>query len=241
MDLMRAVLLGPEGTPYHDGLFAFDFCFGSSYPAEPPKATYHSHGIRVNPNLYETGKVCLSLLATWAGKGTEVWDPKRSNMLQVLVSIQGLVLVDHPYYNEAGYEKHAGTEEGERNGGRYNEQAFLASAKTMLCVLRNPPRHFETLVRHHFEARGARILRACEAYLRGCPVGAYDGEDRGSTEPGVAPAPESAESSEAARAARRDRPPPSAGFKLALAKLVPKLRDAFERNARGGDEGEEAP
>ena len=33
-------------------------------------------------------------------------------MLQVLVSIQGLVLVDKPYYNEAGYEKQVGSEEG---------------------------------------------------------------------------------------------------------------------------------
>lgn len=56
---------------------------------------------RLNPNLYEDGKVCLSLLGTWHGKGSETWSPL-SNILQVLVSIQGLVLVKNPYYNEAG-------------------------------------------------------------------------------------------------------------------------------------------
>ena len=35
-------------------------------------------------------------------QGTEVWDPKTSSLLQVLVSIQGLILVEKPYYNEAG-------------------------------------------------------------------------------------------------------------------------------------------
>jgi ubiquitin-conjugating enzyme E2 O len=47
-----------------------------------------------------------------------------------------LVLVDKPYYNEAGYEKQVGSEEGERNTAQYNEQAFLASAKTMIYLLR---------------------------------------------------------------------------------------------------------
>lgn len=31
-----------------------------------------------------------------------MWNPETSTILQVLVSIQGLVLVPKPYYNEAG-------------------------------------------------------------------------------------------------------------------------------------------
>ena len=123
MDCLRAAMVGPEGTPYHDNLFVFDFHF-HAVPRRAPAAHYHSFGLRVNPNLYENGKVCLSLLHTWQGKGSEVWHPDRSNMLQVLVSIQGLVLVDKPYYNEAGYEKQVGSDEGERNTAQYNEQAF---------------------------------------------------------------------------------------------------------------------
>ena len=33
----------------------------------------------------------------------------------MLVSIQGLVLVPEPYYNEAGYQKQIGTMEGNHN------------------------------------------------------------------------------------------------------------------------------
>ena len=36
MDLLRAVIVGPAGTPYHDGLFFFDFQFPSNYPHIPP-------------------------------------------------------------------------------------------------------------------------------------------------------------------------------------------------------------
>ncbi len=55
----------------------------------PPIVHYHSFcSDRLNPNLYEDGKVCVSLLGTWSGKGTETWTPN-SNLLQLLVSIQG--------------------------------------------------------------------------------------------------------------------------------------------------------
>ena len=105
MDLIHAVMVGASGTPYQDGLFFFDLQLPPSYPAVPPLVYYHSFGLRLNPNLYESGTVCLSLLNTFGGEGTELWSPVTSTLLQVLVSIQGLVLNDQPYYNEAGYEK----------------------------------------------------------------------------------------------------------------------------------------
>ncbi|KAF4392933.1 hypothetical protein G4B88_011928 [Cannabis sativa] len=36
MDLLRAVIIGAEGTPYHDGLFFFDVFFPGNYPNVPP-------------------------------------------------------------------------------------------------------------------------------------------------------------------------------------------------------------
>src|SRR3954469_11737591 len=115
MDLLRVVMVGASRTPYHDGLFFFDLQLPPSYPAVPPQVYYHSFGLRLNPNLYESGTVCLSLLNTFGGEGTEVWSPVTSSLLQVVVSIQGLVLNDQPYYNEAGYETLVGKPEGRRN------------------------------------------------------------------------------------------------------------------------------
>jgi ubiquitin-conjugating enzyme E2 O len=86
IDLLRAVIVGTPGTPYHDGLFFFDIQFPSDYPNNPPNIHYHSFGYRSNPNLYpQGGVVCLSILNTYPYG--EKWDPSNSTILQVLVSI----------------------------------------------------------------------------------------------------------------------------------------------------------
>lgn len=49
---------------------------------------------------YENGKICLSLLGTWHSeeKG-EAWSTS-STVLQLLVSLMGLVLVKDPFYSK---------------------------------------------------------------------------------------------------------------------------------------------
>lgn len=104
------------------------------------KVYYHSGGLRLNPNLYECGKVCLSLLNTWSGDMNQKWIPGRSTMLQVLVSIQALVLNANPYFNEPGYESTRGQPAGEKMSRDYNEEAFILSCRTMLYSLNKPPK-----------------------------------------------------------------------------------------------------
>lgn len=171
MDLLRAVIIGPQGTPYHDGLFVFDVLFPQNYPDVPPMVYYYSGGLRLNPNLYDCGKVCLSLLNTWTGKGNEKWMPKTSTMLQVLVSIQALILNSKPFFNEPGYETSYAGREGERRSNAYNEDVFVLSLKTMTYTLRRPPKHFEDLVIGHFRCHAVDVLSACKAYIEGAPVG----------------------------------------------------------------------
>lgn len=104
MDLLRVLIIGPLNTPYELAPFVFDFHFSRTFPQTPPLAHFHSWtgGIgRVNPNLYEDGKICLSLLGTWhAERRNEGWSAGGSSVLQVLVSLMGLVLVREPYYSE---------------------------------------------------------------------------------------------------------------------------------------------
>uniref|UniRef100_A0A0E0IHK3 E2 ubiquitin-conjugating enzyme n=1 Tax=Oryza nivara TaxID=4536 RepID=A0A0E0IHK3_ORYNI len=175
MELLRAVIVGPAGTPYHDGLFFFDVYFPSQYPKKPPLVNYRSGGLRLNPNLYDSGKVCLSLLNTWSGHGCEKWNPSNSTMLQVLVSIQALVLNAKPYFNEPGYAASANTPQGEKMSMAYNESTFLLSCRTMLYSLRNPPKHFEDFARVHFCKYGRNILVGCKAYMNGAQVGCLAG------------------------------------------------------------------
>ncbi|KAK7283995.1 hypothetical protein RIF29_13746 [Crotalaria pallida] len=173
MEFLRAAIIGPQGTPYHDGLFFFDCYFPSNYPAVPPKVHYHAGGLRINPNLYACGKVCLSLLGTWHGKNSENWIPENSTMLQVLVSIQALILNEKPYFNEPGYSSTYAAVEGQRRSKEYSENAFILSLRTMMYTMRKPPKHFEELVAGHFRERAYHILTACKSYVEeGAPVGA---------------------------------------------------------------------
>ncbi|KAM5568721.1 putative ubiquitin-conjugating enzyme E2 38 [Rosa sericea] len=177
IDLLRAVIVGAAGTPYHDALFFFDINFPTDYPTRPPNVHYRSYGLRVNPNLYASGYVCLSLLNTWTGKKREKWDPAQSTVLQVLVSIQALVLNEKPYFNEPGTGS-----AGEKRSRAYNEDAFVLTCKTTLFSLRNPPKNFEAFTAEHYRERGSRILRACGAYVNGrVGVGYY--MDGGELEP----------------------------------------------------------
>lgn len=105
LDILRVLIIGPRETPYELAPFLIDFYFSDTFPMKPPEAYFHSwtNGVgRVNPNLYEDGNICLSLLGTWPGDNeNDTWSAKGSTMLQVIVSILGLVLVREPYYSKS--------------------------------------------------------------------------------------------------------------------------------------------
>ena len=158
MDLFSAMIHGPKNTPYEDGLFFFDFQLGPDYPSVPPLCHYVSYcSDRLNPNLYEEGKVCVSLLGTWTGRGTETWTSD-SNLLQLLVSIQGLILVPEPYFNEAGYERQKGTQTGEENSRMYNEMAVLKLVQSMTRLVRNPAKPFTEEIREHMKQNAEKFI-----------------------------------------------------------------------------------
>lgn len=57
-DLYSVMIRGPERTPYEDGLFFFDFQLSADYPRAPPLCHYVTYcSDKLNPNLYEDGKV----------------------------------------------------------------------------------------------------------------------------------------------------------------------------------------
>ena len=141
LDLLRCLIIGPADTPYEYAPFVVDLHLGDKFPDEPPAAHFHSwtSGLgRINPNLYEEGKICLSLLGTWAGEQSESWSTK-ATILQILVSLQGLVLVQKPFYNEAGFEE-AEKEGGYKNeSAQYSEKAFIMSRSFVNHALQLPP------------------------------------------------------------------------------------------------------
>ncbi|KAJ3367051.1 hypothetical protein GGF32_000112 [Allomyces javanicus] len=117
-----ALITGSPGTPYAYGLFSFRFTFPSEYPGVCPKViaeTTNNQRTRFNPNIYASGKVCLSILGTWQGQAGENWSSAHG-VLSVLISIQSL-MCERPYHNEPGFEK-----QGRHLAGRNVEQDIEA-------------------------------------------------------------------------------------------------------------------
>lgn len=86
LDIMKVLITGPADTPYANGCFEFDVYFPPDYPNSPMMINLETTGrntVRFNPNLYNDGKVCLSVLNTWHGRPEEKWNAHTSSFLQV--------------------------------------------------------------------------------------------------------------------------------------------------------------
>lgn len=167
--LMKALITGPEGTPYSGGCFIFDIYFPPAYPRCPPQVNLHTTGggkVRFNPNLYACGKVCLSLLGTWEGQKGEQWNEKTSTVLQILVSIQSLILVPDPYFNEPGFEQEIGTETGQKHSDEYNEGVCYNNIKyAIIANLQNPPPEFADVIKAHFYMKKDKIIKEVQGWV----------------------------------------------------------------------------
>ena len=110
---VRALIIGPPDTPYEFGFFEFDIKFGKDYPIKSPIVrciTTNGGRCRFNPNIYNCGKVCLSILGTWRGERGEEWSSAQG-LESILLSIQSL-MSQNPYENEPGFEDCKKDEEG---------------------------------------------------------------------------------------------------------------------------------
>ncbi|CAL2050412.1 unnamed protein product [Caenorhabditis brenneri] len=169
VDIIKVLISGPDDTPYANGLFEFDIFFPTGYPFSPPKCAFLTTGsgnVRFNPNLYNDGKICLSILGTWEGRPEEKWNPYCS-LMQVLVSIQGLIFVKDPYFNEPGFERYQGTERGDEYSRKYNLQIEHATLNYAIREqLRKPSEHFREVIEKHLWLKREAILKQAEAWIQ---------------------------------------------------------------------------
>jgi len=180
INLIRALIIGPESTPYANGCFIFDICLPHNYPVAPPQVKFCTTGggkVRFNPNLYEDGKVCLSLLGTWNGPG---WIPSQSTLLQVLLSIQSLIFVPDPYFNEPGWDAQRNTTQGIQRSERYNAnireftlkyaimeplQQVCSSDAASGSTPKNSTPEFTQVIKEHFQCKCQAVKDQLEAWF----------------------------------------------------------------------------
>ena len=123
-----AMIIGPSDTIYNFGYYFFEFKYPKEYPFVPPKVIFHTnnYNIRLHPNLYRNGKVCLSLLNTWRG---EQWTSCQSikTILLTLVTL----FTNKPLLNEPGIK------ETYKYFGDYNEIIRWANLKIAISDILN--------------------------------------------------------------------------------------------------------
>ncbi|KAI1090803.1 hypothetical protein F5B19DRAFT_494076 [Rostrohypoxylon terebratum] len=163
LDIMKVLIIGPKNTPYEHGMFEFDLCCPLDYPNSPPLMRFRTTNggtIRFNPNLYEDGKICLSLLGTWAG---EPWRADQSTILQVLVSIQSMILCEQPWYNEPGREQ----TENKSLSVKYNNDVRAWTLKFALLPWINAVGAKDTVQNDDASSKGTSVWQeTAQLYLR---------------------------------------------------------------------------
>ena len=166
MDLMKALISGTEDTPYAHGLYEFHIACPQDYPKKPPLVNIVTTGkghVRFNPNLYDDGYVCLSVINTWDGDPSERWNPTHSNILQVLLSIQVLVMDTMIIQKEPDFE-YLQVDSWENimysNIVRYNNVKYA-----MLEMLKTPPEEFREVIKVHFALKRNSILETVDKWI----------------------------------------------------------------------------
>ena len=163
---LKVLISGTEDTPYEHGLFLFDIKLDPNYPNSPPKMTIKTTGggtLRFNPNLYDSGYVCLSIINTWGGDPEEMWNPSYSTLMQVFLSIQALVMNNDVIQKEPGYE-HMSTSCPE-NQDYAGIVKFGNISYAMIEMLKEPPEEFKEIVLKHFAIKKEKILKTVEKWV----------------------------------------------------------------------------
>lgn len=118
---------------------------------------------------HQIGKVCLSLLGTWNGPS---WTPA-STLLQVLVSIQSLILVSEPFFNEPGYERMMGTANGKSESEKYNARVRRdCVVHAIHGNIRNSPPELRDGILTHFRLKRQYLLRKFKVWFPNTEEGA---------------------------------------------------------------------
>jgi ubiquitin-conjugating enzyme E2 O len=158
-----AMIIGPENTPYENGVLFFKIEFPINYPFSPPKIGYISPSKqRIHPNLYVgtlsnhyIGKVCLSILNTWSGPK---WKPVM-DISSIMLSILSL-LDDKPIHHEPGYEKEDITSDRFKHYNRIIQYDTFYTLIYKNCFLDNEYKElFQEEINTHIKQNYSKIIK----------------------------------------------------------------------------------
>ena len=102
--IVYSLHIGDNNTPYSGGFYLFQWTFNNNYPFSPPTGKICTAGnyMRFHPNFYnerDNGRICLSILNTWAGPQ---WTSVHT-LESILITVKS-IMTEYPLQNEPGYE-----------------------------------------------------------------------------------------------------------------------------------------
>ncbi|KAK2750352.1 hypothetical protein FQN57_003832 [Myotisia sp. PD_48] len=173
-DVMRCLIMGPPDSPYGYALFDFDLFCPAEYPLQPPLVKCRSsRGRIINPNLHPDGKVCLSLLGTWHdGDAAAQWQPGKSTVLSVLISIQAMIFNEDPWRNEPAFTSAVGSradQQAKKYVAKIQPHVIIAG---MLDWLFKPIKRngiWKEEVHAHFTMNRGKIVSTVKEWARSNP------------------------------------------------------------------------
>ena len=66
--------------------------------------------------------------------------------------------MNEPYFNEAGYERQKGTQQGHENSRMYNEMVVLKMVQAMTRLALHPPEAFKDEIQQHLKEYAQRYV-----------------------------------------------------------------------------------
>ena len=117
MSVWECKIPGKAGTVWEQGLYPVRLEFPDEYPSKPPKVSLP--GGFFHPNVYPSGKVCLSIL-----NEEKAWKPSIT-VKQILVGVQELL--DNPNNGDAA--QHAAYALFKRSKVEYQKRVRVEAAK----------------------------------------------------------------------------------------------------------------
>lgn len=113
-----AYIKAPVDSLYRHCFIKVEITLNDDYPKTPPECKFINYNnSRIHPNLYQNGKICLSILGTWSGPS---WTSNMS-IETILISIQSL-LDNTPYIHEPG----------QKDNSEYNKYVRYKTFETCL-------------------------------------------------------------------------------------------------------------
>ncbi len=94
------IIIGPSDTIYEGGIFKGVIECSSNYPISPPQVKFHNI---IHPNIYNDGRVCISILHERTNfnsheKDIEIWTPLHG-IESIMISI--ISMLSSPNFDSA--------------------------------------------------------------------------------------------------------------------------------------------